>query len=292
MNTYGDVRLRVTQQAPGISLKLIDGWFSDRYQSILDRLKWKRQEFDTVLQTVAPYETGTVAIAEGGTAVTLIGGAFTSGMTGRAIAIDGREEWYEFTYVDGTHATIDRAYEGPTVTAAAFRVFQFIYPLPEDCKILSQIIRAGGAGPLDRFRGAQLDRSTGGRQMFGRPGAFALYMDDSSEPPRMQAQLYPAPDTVYPLILKCVGEADVPAATSATLLPWMRPSAIVAGVMADAFAHLAAADAAYWPASERQEALHEKYLADMVRTEMENRGPRPVRMASWLTRHNHARGRR
>lgn len=287
--TYGEIRYRVTQQAPTLSLKLIDGWFADRYSQILDRLKWKRNESDSVLQTVAPYATGTLAIAAGGTALTLTGGTFTAAMTGRAIQIDGRSEWYEFTFVGAGSGTIDRAYEGSTVTAAAYSVSQFVYRLAATVKLISSIANPD-TGPLERMTRAELLATSGGRQQTGAPAIWAPYMDDSSTPPRMQIQLYPTPDAVYPLMVTSVAEAVQPAGTSTTLLPWVRPAAIVAGVLADAFAQLAlGGDAAYGAASVRQEGLYEKYVSDMVRTEYLERGPQPVRMASWLTRHNTAR---
>jgi len=50
---------------------------------------WYGREVTTDLALVAPYSTGTVAIAHGGTALTGTGTTWTEAMTGRKIAVGG-----------------------------------------------------------------------------------------------------------------------------------------------------------------------------------------------------------
>jgi hypothetical protein len=275
MSTYGDIRFRVSQQLPGVALALIDGWLLDRYTQILDRLKWKRQEAVATIETVASYSAGTLAVTQGSA-------AFTSNMTGMSIAIDCRKEAYQFTFLTSTTGTLDRGFEGPTDALASFRIYQAIYALPADCKIIGQIV-SNLWGPLERFTGERLRDSIGETRIFGPPRIFAPSMD-SSDPPCMQVELTPIPETAHSLVLTYTAEAQALSGTAVTMQPWMRPAALVAGALADGYAFLK-----YWNSSDRQMAGYESYVEDMVRTDSLNRGSRPIKMASWLTRHNTAR---
>lgn len=51
--TYGQIKLRLTQAFPGVSLDLIEGWINDRYQEILGELPWTRLTVQTAVATVA-----------------------------------------------------------------------------------------------------------------------------------------------------------------------------------------------------------------------------------------------
>ncbi len=50
--TYGQIKLRLTQAFPGMSLDLIEGWINDAYQMILGDLPWQRLTVNTTLTTV------------------------------------------------------------------------------------------------------------------------------------------------------------------------------------------------------------------------------------------------
>ena len=106
--TYGQLKFRLTKQFPGVDLDLIEGWIDDRYAEILGELPWSRQNVQSVLQTVAPYSTGTVTLAAGSNTVSLTGGAFTASMTGMAFRVTGEDDIYGFTYVDATDGLLDR----------------------------------------------------------------------------------------------------------------------------------------------------------------------------------------
>lgn len=87
---------------------------------------WFGREVTADLFTVAPYATGTVALAQAGTTVTGTGTTWVTGMTGRKIAIPGiGSPWYRFTYVSGTSGTIPTGgYAETTVTASTYSIFQ------------------------------------------------------------------------------------------------------------------------------------------------------------------------
>lgn len=50
--TYGQLKLRLTQAFPGVSLDLIEGWVNDRYQEILGNLPWQRLTIQSAITTV------------------------------------------------------------------------------------------------------------------------------------------------------------------------------------------------------------------------------------------------
>src|ERR1035438_8829336 len=144
--TYGQVKLRLTQAFPGVSLDLIEGFINDRYAEILGELPWTRLNVQMTLQTTAPYSTGTVAVVNGSNAITLSGGTWTAAMSGMKFylvappaAIDSPYPdpavgpIYTFTFVTGTTGTLDRAYGEATNTAAPYSIFQNIYTLPANC---------------------------------------------------------------------------------------------------------------------------------------------------------------
>ncbi len=274
--TYGQIRSRVAAECPSVSLALIDGYLLDRYTSILDRLQWLRQESTFIVRTPAPYDVGTLAVTAGSATVTVTGGTFSADMTGRAIRVSNRAEFYEFRQTAPGAGALDRPYEGETEGAASYTIFQTVYPLPATVRIVKRVL--GPYGALDPRTGAQLDATTGDA-VTGAPLLYAPYMDDGSDPPQMQLRVWPAPDTEYTLTAVCTVEAPTLAGTSTALLPWMRPSCLVAGALADACEKLRDFDRA-----DRQELKYEKYLADMIRTDSANRPNRPLRLARWIGR--------
>lgn len=240
--TYGQLKFRLTKQFPGVDLDLIEGWIDDRYAEILGELPWSRQNVQSVLQTVAPYSTGTVTLAAGSNTVSLTGGAFTASMTGMAFRVTGEDDIYGFTYVDATDGLLDRPYEGSLAFApgAAFTIFQHIYVMPADCRMLEDTAFANFSyGPLLRMARSQLNQSQPSLPM-GTLAIWSSYMDDGSTPPRLQVELCPIPDKVYGIPFTYVSEAGAltGSATSTILQVWLQPSALIEGVVARVKAHL------------------------------------------------------
>ena len=108
MATYHEIRYCVTEEAPSVAPALIDGYLLDRYTAILDRLKWTRRTGALGFTTTAPYATGQFTLTAGQSSVILTGGVFDTTMTGRILRPEGDDDYYEFTFVDGATATLDR----------------------------------------------------------------------------------------------------------------------------------------------------------------------------------------
>jgi hypothetical protein len=241
--TYGQLKFRLTKQFPGVDLDLIEGWIDDRYAEILGELPWSRQNVTAVLQTLAPYSTGTVTLTAGSNAVALSGGTFTPAMTGMAFRVVGEDDIYAFTYVGAAAGTLDRGYEGSLGLApgAGYTIFQHVYAMPADCRMLEDTAFSDFTeGPLVRMARSQLNQSFPGAGCPGLPGIWASYMDDGSTPPRIQVQLCPVPDKVYGIPFTYVSDpgALTGAATSTILQVWMQSAALVEGVVSRIKAHL------------------------------------------------------
>lgn len=274
--TYGEIRYLLTKQLPGVDPDLIDAWIGNRYVRICDRLAWTRLHVETVIQTVAAYQAGTAAVVQGSATVNLTGGAWTSPMTGRAFRVATRGEYYEFTYASPTQATLDRPYEGETDAAAAYLVYQAVYTLPADARFLDGEPTLAETGrPIARLQRGQLARLA-----TGVPQACAAYMDSATDPPVMQIELSPAPDDVYGILVPYTAEKTAPNDTAQTLLPWLRPDALMSGVLADGQKHLKDVNMAM--VHERD---FETRVAEMAADESRRRGSVPLQAADWITRY-------
>lgn len=283
--TYGALRLRIKQLFPDLGNEVIDGFISDRYAEILGEIPWSRMQAVAILQTTAPYLTGTVALANGSNSVVGSGTTWASAMTGRAFRVPGRDEIYQFVPTSTGAATLDRAYEGPSVTGGSYVVFQSVYPLPLDCRLLEDDAFSDKYGPLDRMALADLNASVPNRTSSGTPRYWASYMDDGSSPPRMQVELYPIPDAVLGIPFTYTAEADALGSTSAALQAWIQPTALIEGVQARCCAHLKD-----YTGAEYHNALAEKALKQMRSTEEAGMGPARIQLDSYYTRHRNRRG--
>lgn len=278
--TYGSLKMRLVKAFPGVDLELIEGWVSDVLAEILHELPWSRQNVIGIIQTAAPYSTGTVTLTNGSTAVTGSGTTFTSLMTGRALRIDGQEEIYEFTQTAAGTGTLDRAYQGTTASGLAYKIFQHVYLLPADCRLLEDNALQGFSAGMSRLSHNQMGQPT----CYGVPKVWASYMDDSSSPPRMQVQLDPIPDAAYGLPLTYQAETPDPSGTSVSLLPWVQPSALIEGVTAKIQRHLKDYAAAAVHKAEFDEALKK-----MRKTEAHGSPNTNMQLPSFFTDHRRRR---
>ena len=284
--TVGKLKLRMLKQFPGTDPDVLEGFISDRYGEIIQELAWSRLNVSAILQTVAPYTQGTVAVVTGSNVIMLTGGAWTPQMSDRFFRVGGRAEFYGFHYVSPTAGLLDRPYEGPSELAAGYKVYQSVYALPLDVRILPEDGVSGPFGPLTKTDWAELNVFSPTRAAFGEPKWWAMRMDDSSTPPAMQIELYPIPDQAQAIPYEYVGEVETPDSSSAAFQAWMEPaSAMVEGVTAKilrlqkdyAGAQLAMAEAA-------------RALKTMRANEAQRMGTATMKMGSYYTRHRARRG--
>lgn len=90
---------------------------------------------------VAPYTTGTVAIAAGSAVLTLTGGTFPTWAASGEILI--QNQWQTILTRDSaTQLTLDNAWATATVTAEGYTLAQSEYTLPSDCMKVDQIVQS------------------------------------------------------------------------------------------------------------------------------------------------------
>ncbi len=286
--TYGQLRLQIKQENPDAGLEKIDGWIQDRYTEILDRVEWKRTEAESIIQVPASYATGTVTATLGSASIVGVGTTWTAAMTGRMIRVGDLSEYYQFTFVDVTHGTLDRTWEHPDTADSAYRIDQAVYLLPNDCRIVKAVRGLHDFElELERVTPGELNRRAGQRRTYGAPTMYAPTFDNFSDPPIMQVELYPVPESPntggevlsYVVTYDFDSSLIAPGSTSASLLPWVRPQALKAGVKASKFL-----DKENFAAAEKLQQEMDRLVAIMARVNTAQIGPEPIRLAPEYTR--------
>lgn len=120
--------------------------FVDTVREVMQRIRahgvqrggWSFDWTRGTIDLVASYDTGTIAVTNGGTTVTGTGTTFTSGMAGRKIRIAGVPNLID-TFTDTTHVELAVAYGGETETAAEFVIYQDEYATTADLTAIHRI---------------------------------------------------------------------------------------------------------------------------------------------------------
>lgn len=274
--SWGEIREELIERAPGLSLDQANRYIRRAYREILDLRDWSGLHQDGILQTVAAYEAGTIAVTQGSTAIVGTGTAFTAEMTGRRLYVHGSDgEVYTFTYVGPTAATLDRPYESAVNSEAGFIIFQSRYSLPAQVKLVE--IMGGGKMPMDRvpvveFRSAYpmfCDLPMG--------WAPANDTDESSAPVLHTIDFYPFPMLAVGVpytYLTAVYEFDGQN-TADSPLPWVSVDAIVSGAL--------------MRAGVQDGTDYQTFLNRMERVENQRETPRQMQMADRFTEHRRRR---
>lgn len=284
--TWGQIRFELSKFGPGVDLALIDQWMVAGYHRILDHRKWKGLEVDTVLNTVAVYQAGTIAVTGGSAAVTGTGTTWTAAMTSRKIRVTGRSEWYTFTRTANTTGTLDRAYEGDDAAAAEYKIFQNIYALPSAAKLIELLDNPRLGKPMLSKTQGELSDISAGRIAVGEPQFYAPASESADATPLHQVELYPIPlfAAGYPLQYQQAPADFTGANTSAAPLPWVSDEAIAAFAKAKILSH--EKDYAGAQEEEKQGLV---FLLQMSQVENERVGPQKIRMADRFVRHRRRR---
>lgn len=266
MATYGQLRMAIAQLAPGKSLDVIDGFLSDRWTEILDRLNWSRIEAQGVLTSPASYADGTITVTNGSSAIAGSGTAWTAAMSSRIIRINGEPDYYGFTYDSGTTALLDRAYTGATASGLSYRIDRNLYTLPLDTRVLHSVRCSTSPRPLEEMGIAVANETWPGRNVYGTPTHFVRYMDAATDPGIMQIELLPVPETVLTFPIWYTYDQAAPTSTATNLMTWVRNGALKAGVLADL-----GVDREYWAGR------FEQILQSMQVNEYRRVGPQRLR---------------
>jgi hypothetical protein len=174
---------------------------NDAVSLLGDQRHWGYHETTHEFTTIAPYTTGTVAVAIGATSVVGTGTTFPANAVGQRIEFASERHWFEPTVVGGATAlTILNAYSNPTGTALSGAAYKILYPLydlplnyaclaPEEPGLFD--VDAGGeTHDYTEMRLMQLLQSM--RAGSGRLEVYGIQAK-RHDPEQMQIFMYPAP---------------------------------------------------------------------------------------------------
>jgi hypothetical protein len=148
------------------------------------------------LTTTAIYNTGTVAVTQGDTAVTLTTGTFAAGTDKQIIQMSGENTWYEFTRSSGSAGVIGSGFAGTTLTAGTFTVAYAYYDLPTTVSSVFSLWR-GPRKRLARMNDEERDRFMDTSQVPGTPLSYLIAKGTTAGSSAVRIMLVPYPDTVY-----------------------------------------------------------------------------------------------
>lgn len=277
--TLGQLRLNIQKQYPGTDLELVGSWVQQRHRQIIDLLPWSRKQARQVMTTVAKYDTGTVEVTNGSTAVTGTGTSWTAAMDGRVFRVTGNDERYIFTYVSSTSGTLDRAYNGDDATAAGHTITKSVYQLDADLVTLKRMAIQEPPMPVDVVDISEIDMADPARVTVGTPAIAAVYMDTQTSPPLFQVEFWPTPDQAFSVDYVFEADAAAPTGSGVAFLPWMRTDALEAGVAANVLRMQKD-----WQGAREMEAQFMSLVNDMKTSECFRRVATPLREADHITR--------
>jgi len=288
--TWGQLRMNLQQTLPGISLDLIDEFLNVRYARVLDHTRWLGLEGTAYVETVAAYQstTDTVAVTQGSNTIVGTATAWNSGMTGQKILIGGDGALYTFTYVNATHATLDRVYEANSNSGLAYSLVTNVYALPADFKALvdkdDAVQGAEDGFPLDQLSEPDLDSSVGFRTAIGEPAVVSVAISPASLDggTTWQIEFYPMPQYAkgYKIRYLRAAVAFNGTNTSASSLPFVSDGVLLAGCRSDIWAY---------DGNQAKMTFYEAKFADelaaMVRADRLKRARETLKPAKRFTRH-------
>ncbi len=189
--TWGDIRAELQDEFEDIGFDLLNRKIAAAYEDILGERDWSWLKKADVIRCEEKYDTGTIALTEGSTAIVGTGTAWTSALDGRELQIVSRGELYYFTCVDGTNGTLDRAYEGSTSATAAYVLFRRTYALSVINKGLERVYNPRLLKNLEeKTRTELLNRPI----MYGEPEFYAMAPSAGTDPVYKNVTFWPVPD--------------------------------------------------------------------------------------------------
>lgn len=196
---------RLVKECPGIATGEAEWRLIEAYRSNCSEYPWAHFIKEGTITTEAPYSTGTVAVTNGDTAVTLTDGTWDTTWTNRKILLEGDEVPYGITIATASTGTLDRDFLGDTLTAGTYEIYREVYSLPSDCDPGRELIildpEHSAAVPFVPVLRLQTDK----RHLQGQTGTpcyVARWGNTSASPPVAQVIFGPyAPDSekAYPI---------------------------------------------------------------------------------------------
>src|SRR2546426_5110045 len=127
----------------------INAILADVHRDLAVQFQWSYRKRDTVIQTVAPYNAGTVAVTAGSSTVTGAGTAWTADMVGRQISIPGENTFFWINAVSPANQTLTlsdgnlttQTWVGPAGTGLSYSIFPDQFPVPANVAVILYHVR-------------------------------------------------------------------------------------------------------------------------------------------------------
>lgn len=205
--TYSELQASVQHHLGDFSVATrnrVRQWLNDSYEEVWELVPGKHKNLTDYVATTEPYESATnrtVAISEGGTALTSDGSSdtvFTSAMVGRYVQIDGTEPWYKISaLVSVTELTLEDAYVGDDVSEGDFKVHTHRHSIASNVSELMSVYAELEAKerPLELITAREaLGRWPQPLRWEGDTPSYA-WLDDKDSSGNHTIGLYPVPES-------------------------------------------------------------------------------------------------
>lgn len=184
----------------GNNATLLGDYLNWAGRRIWNRYAWPDRQASGTVTTVAPYNTGTVEVTNGSTAITFTGSTLTSGMAGRKFTVALGGPWYRLSSVNtgaGT-AVLDRAYNETTDSASSFYIYQDEYDLVASVMGTVEDVRIHSSAARGSLRTASLRLLDDAQFLPTQIGVTTSYAPTvRTTAGRCRIKVWPIPDATY-----------------------------------------------------------------------------------------------
>lgn len=137
----GDFIRRAMARLSGLQELEAKTLYSDALRSLYAKEKWLFLLQNDIIQTVAPYTTGTIQVTNGSAALVGTSTVWDATWINRRIVIEGRSEVYDVLLNSATSATLktggyngtNALWPGESASELTYRIYRDVYPLRAEC---------------------------------------------------------------------------------------------------------------------------------------------------------------
>lgn len=229
-----DVLSSVATETDGMT---VAKWIDNRYKEMVAKVRFKSLRTVGELSIPGIYDTGTLAVARGATAVTGTGTAWQTNIGAgdqQYWYIRALSAWYKIASVGGElDITLASAFAEDDQTTATFDAVKRYHPLNSNARIIGTVVHTRLRREIDVLSLTELDIVAPGRILVGVPPRYlALVGVDTSN--NLMAEVYPPPAESE--ILHYI-YYNIPSALTlaSTIPPQIDPYTLKEGVLSDLY---------------------------------------------------------
>ncbi|MDI6787555.1 MAG: hypothetical protein QME51_04215 [Planctomycetota bacterium] len=132
---YADIIAEIKRRLKNVTTETISAIelaINNYYFQLWNKNNWwfARREFS--MDTIVPYETGTISVTQDSATVTGSGTAWTSAMKDRKLVVDSDNKAYAIKTVGSpTSITLETVYKGDTASGKSYKIYKSVYRLDD-----------------------------------------------------------------------------------------------------------------------------------------------------------------